>query len=136
MTEVVSLGRQSAWNGPLNDWLCEPSKRPPVPNVLESIVAAGGFEWLVATVIPGLLCLAFIATSKSRASLFIWLPILVLHLAIRFDALNASFQPWGACGLHRDEVFGALLLDIALVILITIGGLVWGIKDSLRDKNV
>ncbi|MCQ8105068.1 hypothetical protein NP590_13205 [Methylomonas sp. SURF-2] len=138
MMEVIALGRQSAWSGPLNKWLCEPGNRPPIPTVLDSFAAAGVFEWLLAIGIPSFLCLAFLSTSKSRNSLLIWLPVLALHLAIRVDALGESFRPWGACGLHRDGVFGALLLDILLVVVTVFGSVIWiawGVIATQRRKN-
>lgn len=137
--EIVALGRQDAWNEPLNKWGCELADRPPVPGVLESFVAAGTFDWIVATVIPGLLCMFFLVTSKSRMSLLIWSIPLALHLGIRYVTLDSSFRPWGACGLHNDGVFGALLLDLLLFVLTLIGcvmPLMLALQSFLRRNNV
>lgn len=119
--EVIALGRQEAWRAPLNRWLCEPNERPPIPGILESIMAAGAAEWFAAVIVPLLLGIIFLSASRTKTSLLFWLPLLSLHLLNRFDALDASMQPWGACGLKRDQVFGALLVDIATVFVAALG---------------
>lgn len=119
--EAIALGRQLAWSEPLKKWLCEPDERPPIPGIAESLSAVGGFELVVSIGIPLILGVIFFAASRSRLSLFFWLSLIALHLLNRYDALQSSNLPWGACGLHRDLVFSAILVDVLLVVIAVVG---------------
>lgn len=125
LLESIALGRQKAWKESLNRWLCE-TPRPPIPGVVESLLAPSGIEWLLAIVPPVILGLIFIFIA-SRWPIGIWFTVLALHLGIRFSAFAASSQPWGACGLRRDHVFTAVFADIALLVFSVAGAVVGGL---------
>lgn len=125
LLESIALGRQKAWRESLNKWLCE-TPRPPMPGVVDSLLASGGIEWMLAIAPPAILGLIFISIA-SRWPMEIWFTVLALHLAIRFSAFAASSEPWGACGLRRDHVLTALLADIAFLVFAVAGAVVSGL---------
>jgi len=119
--EVIALGRQEVWRSSLNNWSCEPVERPPIPGIFESFLGAGVREWLFAIGIPLILGLICLSISRLRTFIFFSTPLLGLHLINRISALIYSNQPWGVCGLNGDNVFSAMLIDIALVIFAGFG---------------
>lgn len=125
LLESIALGRQKAWRESLNKWLCE-TPRPPMPGVVDSLLASGGIEWMLAIAPPAILGLIFISIA-SRWPIEIWFTVLALHLVIRFSAFAASSEPWGACGLRRDHVLTALLADIAFLVFAVAGAVVGGL---------
>lgn len=97
-----------------------------MPGIVDSLLASGGIEWMLAVVPPAILGLIFIFIA-SRWAIGISLTALALHLAIRFTSFAASSEPWGACGLRRDYVFSALLADIAFLVFAVCTAVIGGV---------
>jgi hypothetical protein len=131
---LVAFGRQKAWAEPLKGWLCDFDAMPRMPGIFLSALSAGVVEWLLALVVPLLLAAIFLGASRAKLSLLFWLPLLTLHVVNRFGALHASTQHWGFCGLKRDGVFNAVVLDIGLLLVAVGGGVASAVIAFVRSR--
>lgn len=132
---LFALGRQKGWREALSRWLCEPEGIPAPPGFVQSVAAAGIPEWLVAIVFPCLLVWMFLSLARFRWSLVFWYPLLGFHVFNRMQGLAASSRPWGFCGLKRDGVFDAVLIDVVTLALAVAGACVVALMAFVASRR-
>lgn len=111
---TVALTRQSLWQPDLRLWLCEGAP-PPSPSIVFSLQNIEASQWLTASAGPLLLLALFLATYRGQRWLFFWAPIWALDLTCKAIMWQASYEPWGHCGLRRDLVASGLMFEAVLV---------------------
>ena len=131
---AIALGRQDTWLPALIEWNCE-VPLPTIPDFLESTLAAWPWDWLVAGVFP---CALGLLVAQSRywgASMF-WLVVMGISVWLRYGAFEASYKPWGFCGLRRDHVVDLFVLEFLVAVPATLLiGITFWIRRKFRPKR-